>query len=71
MKKVTAEQIIENINVRIELLNRQGLGHPNIVVSQLQELLTTICKQSSGLELISDNTDMTKKSIDFMKSLEV
>ena len=51
MKKITADQIIRNLNARIALLQKQG--HRN---SQLSELLNEICRHSAGIENIDDST---------------
>ena len=51
MKKITADQIIRNLNSRIALLKKQG--HHN---SQLIELMNDISRHSMGIENIDDST---------------
>ena len=55
MKKVTAQQIIDNINARLILLKSQGFKD-HIASMQLQELLDDICRHNMGIESIETST---------------
>jgi len=55
MKKITAEQIIENINARLQLLNEQQVDKSTTY--QLQDLLNDICRHRANIENIDCSTD--------------
>ena len=53
-KKVTAQQIIDNINAKIGLIRAQGLGVKHY--RDLQELLDDICRHNNGMQSIDIET---------------
>ena len=59
MKKVTAKQIIDNLNAQIKLSRAQ-----NIEPYELQSLLDTIVRHHNGFENIEDNTAKTLKNVE-------
>ena len=56
MKKVTAQQIIDNMNARLALLKSQGFEGNHPATCQLQELMDDICRHNMGIESIETST---------------
>ena len=67
MKKITAQQIIDNINARNSLLAKQGFDQNHPVRCQLQDLLDDICRHNMAIENIDDSTRNRKMT--FVKQI--